>query len=254
VTEVALSSQGRTFKVLHTPPAGRVDGPTVVLCPGRVGGPATVAWLVEPLLGKGLGVLAVEYSGGEERCFPRDVQDLAAAVAWLRDRGVGKIGLVGYSRGAIAVLNASGSGLRSSAIVAISPSTDQARLMYGLRMHAPESRRRLALRARVVEPEDDPLWYERISPIYKAAAISEPVLFVHGTNDLIAPIDHSWWMIKAMKDAGHRDVSLVEVPDAGHFFERRLEGYVLSEASRPVADWLADRLLAQPGNARVVKG
>jgi dipeptidyl aminopeptidase/acylaminoacyl peptidase len=243
VTTIALSSHGRPFTATHTPPAEAANGPTVVLCPGRVGGTATVAWLVDPMLSKGLGVLAVEYSGGEERCFPRDVEDVFAAVDWLRGRGVARIGLAGYSRGAIAVLNASGSGLRSSAVVAISPSTDQARLMYGLRMHAPESRRRLALRARGVEPEEDPLWYERISPIYKAAAIAEPVLFVHGTNDLIAPIDHSWWMIKAMKDAGHRDVSLVEIPDAGHFFERRLEGYVLSEVSRPVADWMAARLL-----------
>ena len=56
-----------------------------------------------------------------------------------------------------------------------------------------------------------------ISPLYKAEAITAPVLFIHGENDTNVPIDESRQLYEALQQAGHSPEFLV-VPGEGHQF------------------------------------
>lgn len=216
-------------------------GRRIVLAPGRVGGPPSLAWLTSPLRSAGFSISDVAYSR-DERSILQDACDVQAVANKMEDVDdpVGPI-LVGYSRGASAVLNAVADGTLASAVVAVSGASDQARLMLGYRLHAPGSRAPLALTARGDWPENDPLLYLAASTLTKAHRIRVPVLLVHGTADMVIPVDHSRWLHSALLHAGNGRATLTEIPGAGHFFERGFADSATGEVVDIIMAWLTGR-------------
>jgi len=109
----------RLVGLLHRPvPHGADLGPSVILCHGMMSakeGRKQVAF-AEALAARGFSALRFDFSfcgesGGNfaEITFTQEVDDLACAVRWVRERGGAPLGLLGSSMGgAVAVLYASG--------------------------------------------------------------------------------------------------------------------------------------------------
>jgi alpha-beta hydrolase superfamily lysophospholipase len=108
----------RLFGILHRGSPEARPGPTVVLCHGMMSAKEgtkqkAFARLFEE---SGLSVLRFDFSfcgesegRFEEITFAQEVDDLRAAVAWVREQGGGPVGLLGSSMGgAVALLYASG--------------------------------------------------------------------------------------------------------------------------------------------------
>lgn len=216
----------------------------VVVCPGRVGGPADLAWLCQPLAKAGFVTLAIQYRPVVTRYYMTDVEDIAAALDFLETLpfvAPSWLSIVGHSRGGVAALNAARQTDRLRAVVAISPVTDHFHLVRGLRNFAP-SRYEIMVAARGGTPEEIPDYYRAISPFHHADEIKAPVLLIHGTSDLITPHEHSLWMLDALKKAGNQKSAIQLVQGAGHFFEQTYSGYAFEKVSAYASSWLMEHL------------
>lgn len=223
----------------------------IVLAPGRLGDARSLAWLARPLTEAGAAVAPVSYPDGG-----RYLSDDADEAAAMRDRLLAELPpgvpcvAAGHSRGATVSLLTAAWHHGWDAVVALSPTTDQERLVRGLERFAP-SRHRLMIAARGAAPDEDPEYYRLTSPVLQARCLHVPVLLVHGTLDLVIPHDHSLWLRDALHQAGHRRVDLALLEGVGHFFERMYGGYVFDEVGDTVIGWLRRRELlpVAPGGA-----
>ncbi|MFW6695200.1 alpha/beta fold hydrolase [Streptomyces sp. MAR4 CNX-425] len=151
-------------------------------------------------------------SGGRSTVGDREVLDLAAAVAWARSLGHGRVATVGFSMGGSVVLrhgalyrgaergDGRGRGGRTAAYAdAVVSVSSPARWYYRgtapmRRLHWVVERRvgrtvsRLALKTRVHHRRWNP---EPLSPTAAVPLIAPvPLLVVHGTRDAYFPLDH----------------------------------------------------------------
>lgn len=217
------------------------DLPAVVISPGRDNRLEALGWLRMPLEEAGFVVSGVTYTL-DERSILQDPRDVHAAAEQVSRQSAGQAAvLIGFSRGASAVLAAAATGTHACAVVAISGASDQARLVSGYRVSAPGSRAPQARRMRGAWPEEDPLLYRQASTLTHADRIHAPVLLIHGDADMVIPVDHSRWLRDAIAQAGG-DVSLLEIPRAGHFFERGFDEPATSVVGAAVVGWLAGRV------------
>ncbi|KAF2175190.1 alpha/beta-hydrolase [Zopfia rhizophila CBS 207.26] len=76
----------------------------------------------------------------------------------------------------------------------------------------------LVLRPGMSEEEKEKVMHER-SPVYHAGNIASPLLWLHGSEDTVVPIEQAMVIEKAIKEKGG-DVKLVIVPGEGHMFGR----------------------------------
>jgi dipeptidyl aminopeptidase/acylaminoacyl peptidase len=218
--------------------------PGVVVCPGRVGTADDLAWLCEPLAKAGFVTLAIQYRPIPTQYYLTDVEDIQSALQYLENRdfvAASQLGVVGHSRGGLAALNSARQQSRIRTLVAISPVTDHAHLVRGLRQFAP-SRYELMVAARGGTPEEIPKYYREISPLHHADQIHVPVLLIHGTNDLITPHEHSLWMLEALQKVGNQKSSLQLIQGAGHFFEQTYSGYAFDKVAELTVSWLRENL------------
>lgn len=75
---------------------------------------------------------------------------------------------------------------------------------------------------------------ERLSPLHRAAAVTAPLLLVHGANDTNVPPSESIQMCEALAALG-RPVELLMFDDDGHEIVRRENRATLVEA---ISGWL----------------
>ena len=159
------------------------------------------------------------------------VRDLAAAHAWLSAQpglDPARIGIMGQSYGGYMVLAAIGE----------YPSLWRAAIdYYGIAdfttLLAETGPWRRSHRAREYgDPVRDAALFARISPIRQAAAITAPLLVLHGTRDPRVPYRESEQIVTALRDRG-RTVQFETFTYAGHGFirpEDRARAYELVAA------------------------
>ena len=130
---------------------------------------------------------------------------------------------------------------RIATCVSISPITDRVRYLEGAKIYAP-SRYQDALTflgGGSMERQ------RALSAISVASRIRIPVLFLHGSLDLVVPSDHSVWMHEALQTAGNQKSELRILPWLGHFFEDRYYGYRFDEVERATVEWIETTLRAR---------
>ena len=189
-------------------------------------------------------MLVQGYRAGSTRYQLRDVEDVRSAVSWLQSRARGpirRIAAVGHSRGASASLRAAASDPRINATVSLSAPVDIAHYMNALREHSPSRYRTLAEGYGSI-PSADPHYYSIISPLTHASLNASPVMLIHGSDDMVAPKEHSEWMHAALVGHGRARVRLELIAGAGHFFESRFNGYLHARVVDLVIEWLDDTL------------
>jgi len=226
--------------------------PAVVLVHGGafVGGAKDTAGMVtiaRRLQDHGIAAFTVTYRLAPEHTYPAPVDDVAAAVAWLRDPaqqaayGVDpeRVGVLGTSAGATLALTlgtrpAAETGVR--AVVALSAATllTADGLTFGP-TSADETRAALAYLG-CAEVDECPVG-EQASPALTVTPASSPALLVTGTVESI-PLPHAERMVQALTDAGV-DHDLVAVEGDAH------GAHLLDEAVwTRVLDFLDTRLAA----------
>lgn len=206
----------------------------VLLCHGLLSNrdSATNRALSERLLAQGIATFRFDFVGHGSRADPNDplrqftlsrcLEQTNGAIAWLKAQGAERIGVVGSSFGGLVALRTA---VRHPEIVALGlkcpvvdyPPLWQARLGEGGMRHWRESSRLvLATHAgRVSLPYDfyhDLLLHE----VGQEAAISSPVLIVHGDADEDVPVQQSQKLFERLQ----APKELVVLPGADHEFSR----------------------------------
>lgn len=178
------------------------------------------------LAGQGFAVAAVDYRLSGEAGYPAALEDVRAAVGWVRkqaaDYGLdaGRVFLWGDSAGGHLALMTALTGADVQGVVAWFPVTDLAGLAAGVAAAGgvpdpgPESREALFLGAPATDVPD---LAREASPVVHASAAAPPVLLLHGAADDLVPPAQSIRLAGALTAAG-ATVELELVPGATHFW------------------------------------
>jgi acetyl esterase/lipase len=189
--------------------------------------PALGAGFYERLAAEGFAVAAIDYRLSGEARFPAAVEDVAAAVGWVRDNATAygldasRVFLWGDSSGGHLALQSALTGSKVQAVVAWFPVTDLAGLPSdivdagGVPDPGPDSREALFLGA---PASSVPELARQASPVAHASAGTPPILLMHGTSDDMVPAAQSIRLAEALGAAG-ATVELELVPGATHFWK-----------------------------------
>lgn len=204
---------------LHLPP-GPGPYPAIVYLHGggwRRGSRRTTipATLCESLAERGFAVAAADYRLSGEARFPAQLDDVRAAIAWLRSEvDCVRTFLWGESAGAHLALLAALDGGDVDGVVAWYPPTDLLGLADDLTGVADGSREAGLLGA---APRDNPDLAKRASPLTFARRGAPPILLMHGDADDLVPATQSVRLAEALQAAG-APVELDLVPGARHMW------------------------------------
>jgi acetyl esterase/lipase len=219
---------------LYLPEAGAAPVPVIVHVHGggwrrgsrRVPLPRLGAAFYGELAARGFAVAAVDYRLSGEARYPAAVQDVRAAIGWVREHAgaygmdAGRVFAWGDSAGGHLALMAALTGSGVQGVVAWFPVTDLAGLLSdvaaagGQPDPGPESREALFLGAPAASVPD---LAREASPVTYASAAAPPVLLMHGAADDLVPPAQSIRLAGALTEAGAR-VELELVPGATHFW------------------------------------
>jgi acetyl esterase/lipase len=189
--------------------------------------PLQAADFYEGIATQGSAVAAVDYRLSGEARFPAPLEDVHAAVGWVRDnaaaRGLdaGRVFLWGDSAGGHLALLAALTGTDVRAAVAWFPVTDLMGMPSdladagGVPDRGPDSREARLLGA---PASSVPGLAREASPVTHARADAPPILLVHGTVDDLVPAAQSVRLAEALRRAG-ATVELELVPGATHFWK-----------------------------------
>jgi acetyl esterase/lipase len=167
------------------------------------------ASLCSTLASRGFVVAAVDYRLSGEARFPAQLDDVRAAVAWLRSEvDCSRMYLWGESAGAHLALLAALDGGDVNGVVAWYPPTD----LVGL---SGDVTRETSLLG--VSPRDNPSFARQASPLSFVRADAPPILLMHGDADDMVPPDQSVRLASALRAAG-APVELELVPGARHMW------------------------------------
>ena len=181
---------------------------------------------------KGYVAISINYRFVTEAPMPACIEDVKCAVRWFRAHAKefnldsNRIGGFGYSAGAhlVAMLALAGpnAGLEGDGPYRDQPSNLQAACAGGtpadfLNWGAPgaalsDRATRLFGGAENTAKESA----RRCSPITYARADAPPLLFMHGANDRTVPRTQVESLVKALRDAGAKNTTLIFFDDAGH--------------------------------------
>jgi fermentation-respiration switch protein FrsA (DUF1100 family) len=201
----------------------------IVVSPGHKSRRQDLLGIAVALWRKGFNVVTYSYRGmpGSDRVTitmgPREVQELASAIAFARRRVRGaRIGLLGYSLGAVVSLLGAAGDPSVEALVLDSPFSD-------LRQVVRENVRRCSLLPGAPFVAAVSLWMRvrhgvRLadsSPITVLSGLEpRPLFFIHGGADTVTGVQHSRRLYDAYR--GPREIWVVPgAPHAGAYFADR---------------------------------
>ena len=163
--------------------------------------------LVTHLRHLGWNVANVEYRRGSNGAWPAPREDVAAAVASVRQALPGStlVG-IGHSVGGQLVLLVAQD---LDGVVGLAPVTDV------LRTHAEDLGDRAAQEYFGATPHEAPDLYQDASPVLRASFSNTPTLVVHGDNDERVPVDHTWEYVQHRSETGH-PVDVLLTPRLDH--------------------------------------
>jgi acetyl esterase/lipase len=223
---------------LHLPAPSAAPAPLVVFLHGggwRLGtrrsfGPGFAGWSPSPfqlLAGAGLAVASVDYRLSAEAVFPAQVDDVKAAVGWLRGRAdelaldADRVATWGESAGGhLAAMAGLDPALRIAAVVDWYGPADlltmgaQAAPDAVANADQPGSREELFLGAPARSVPDIA---RAASPVHQVRAGAPPFLLAHGTADRFVPYAQSAQLAEALEGVGAQ-VQLVPVEGADHMW------------------------------------
>lgn len=167
----------------------------------------------------------IDYRLTPDGVYPRQMQDAACALAFLRghaqDWGLdpGRVAVAGYSAGGhlASLLGVAFDEPDFAPDCAAGPTAAPQAVISGA---GPQDLRGYS-EVDTVEAliggsiEEFPERYDRASPLLHARADAPPFLFIHGGSDWIVPIEHSRDMRRALLDEGV-DARLLELSGIGH--------------------------------------
>ncbi|HYO46281.1 MAG TPA: alpha/beta hydrolase, partial [Gemmatimonadota bacterium] len=210
---------------------GAVPGVVVIRGGGwTVNDRAESAHVAAALAERGVAAATIEYRTADEAPFPAAVQDVKAAVRWMRANAttygidpdaIGTLGgssgghmalLAGVTDGDVAFEGAGGHADVSSrvqAVVAMAAPTDPRRLDAG--------GRRTVGRFLRATPSQDPERWARASPVSHVDAGDPPVLLLHSRADEAVLPEQSTRFAALYRAAG-AEAEVVLIPDAPHPF------------------------------------
>ena len=194
--------------------------------------------LAAPLYQKGLNVLLFDArnhgssDGHGHSSMVRFAEDLHHALTWLRTHRPHqseRIAIMGHSVGAAASILEVSQRQDVQALVAISSFAHPQELMtrYWQSLHLPNW---LIHYLHIYIQWMIKHRFAEVAPIKRIQSIDCPVLLIHGTADEAIPIDDTRAIFQTALAAG-RDVTLCEIPDAGHASVEKIETHsdVLSQ-------------------------
>jgi acetyl esterase/lipase len=159
-------------------------------------------------------VVSVNYRLSPAARMPAHVEDVKAAVRWVRDHA----DALGVDPGFV-VLTGGSAGGHLAALAALDPELDVQACVphYGIYdLH--ERNLRGFLQKYVMPGPPDVLWDE-MSPIARVHAGAPPFLVVHGTFDSMAYVDQARRFVGALRTASRQPVAYAELPGAQHAFD-----------------------------------
>ncbi|MDP6443970.1 MAG: alpha/beta hydrolase [Pirellulaceae bacterium] len=174
--------------------------------------------------------ITINYRLVDEAPFPACLEDCKCAVRWLRAHAEkynidpDRIGGYGNSAGAHLV-SLLGLVEKSAGLEGDGPHRDQSSLLQAVCCSAPPTDftlwpllSRFGRQGGLLAGPEETLEKraERASPVSYARADAPPFLVVHGTTDSTVPIAHGDQFVKALRDAGAKDVTYLRIDRAGH--------------------------------------
>jgi fermentation-respiration switch protein FrsA (DUF1100 family) len=202
---------------------------TVIVSPGHKGRRQDLLGISSALWRKGFNVIVYSYRGmpGSDRRAVtlgiREVNELQAVVAFARQRIKGaRIGLLGYSMGAVVSLLGAAGEPGLEALVLDSPFADLKRLMRENILRAIHIPGGLIVRTvDVAFRLRHGAWLSDCSPLTVLSALEpRPLFFIHGGADEITSVQHSRRLYDAYR--GPREIWVVQgAPHAGAYFADR---------------------------------
>jgi len=171
---------------------------------------------------RGWAVLSIDYRLSGEAAFPAQLDDVIAALDWLRDEGAEEYGLDadrlalwGESAGGhLAALAALHPGSPARAVVDWYGPSDLALLLADADDHGEPTREQSLLGGPGAYSDE---MVRAASPRFAARSDAPPFLLAHGTTDDLVPTMHSELLATALTEAkAHAELQLV--PGAGHLW------------------------------------
>lgn len=216
-TEESIVTPDVTLSAMvYRPNTGR-RAPAVIICSGgmETGMFEVYEWIAASLRDAGVFGVTPKYRGASPL---RDPDDISLVIDWLRqqpDVDPERIGIMGHSRGGTAALRSAALDSRLKAVVTFGAVTNFLQQAEGLAIYAPG--RRQTLIRWLGDPVVNRAFYEEVQAVSYGDRIKQPLLMLHGQNDMHAPVEQSAWMREAIIAGGNNDVQLEIIPKMGHY-------------------------------------
>jgi dipeptidyl aminopeptidase/acylaminoacyl peptidase len=215
----------------------------VIVAPGgtQQGELAAYDWIAGRLADAGYVTLTITYRAKQA---VDDPQDVLLGLHWLArqpDVAAQRCGIFGHSRGGLTALRAAAHDPRIRSVVSFAAPTDIGRYVQGVAAFAP-SRHQQIVEWMGGTPEVVPERYAILRGLSCADRIRQPVLLVHGTLDMITPVEHTLWMEQALRDAGNQQVRVEMIDRMGHFCELASLGYQFDRVAGFAITWFHQTL------------
>jgi acetyl esterase/lipase len=195
---------------------------------------------------QGYTVVAIDYRHAPEHRFPTQIEDVQAALAWIRDRAAtysidpGRMALVGWSAGAhLAMLAAYEPGaLPIRAVVSYYGPVNLAAGYYDPPVPDPIDTTAVLESFLGGNPKQLPELYQRASPVFAVRPGLPPTLLIYGQRDHIVQLSYGQQMYERLTRSGN-PAALIAIPWAEHAFDAVFRG-----PSNQIALYYTERFLA----------
>ncbi len=242
----------RLYGILHRRPSRPGLGATIILCHGMMSAKEgtkqrAFARVFEE---SGFSVLRFDFSfcgesegRFEEITFAQEVDDLRAAVAWVRAKGGSPVGLLGSSMGGAVALLYAGGDPSIDAVVTLAAVGESGRLAERMEVLKRKTREWKDEGYRLgAEGEPGKAFFEdagRQDVLAAAGRVSAPLLVMHGEADEVVPVEDA----HAIHGKGKGPKKLKILAGGDHRFTRPED---LDEVLKTALDWFEKHLTPEP--------